>query len=376
MIGGELQRGEDHAFLEGAGARVVTPEPPLGEVFSEEHKVFGVPVPLLRKLSALGRLVELGLQVRPRVERGVARRIHLTPTGLEVEAPVQGLEFQDVGRRLGHPLVGVRVHAEEQCLGGELLHHRRQHGHRQQAVRVAVEARQGHVHACDERPDGQEVALLPAPGLHVELLHRGEEGGAEQHHGVLVPLRAVSLGEDEQVVLRVRGLQQLDELVPRFLQEDDVGIHVRGLQDLAQPIVLAAVQRVADLPPEDLPGLAAPGLHQVHERGVEDTLQHQLQRYADGLLLLRDGGVLRPLDLLQEAVDGPRALAVEIDLPVEEEGHPLLEPLVQGGEAPGVAVPHRWPEERCPGGQLDRVGHTIRHAGEPLLADLAVPKEL
>mmetsp|Transcript_39621 Transcript_39621/g.69666 ORF Transcript_39621/g.69666 Transcript_39621/m.69666 type:complete len:233 (-) Transcript_39621:236-934(-) len=124
-----------------------------------------------------------------------------------------------------------------------------------------------------------------------------------------------------------------------------------------------------------MPSVTTLCAHQVHQDGIEDTLQQELQGNTGSLFLSGHCRVFRLLDPLQQAVDWFLPLAIYIHWRVKEEAKPFLEPRFQSAQLLGVAVDHRWAEDRFARGQLNRVGHAVWHACKPLLTDCRVTQE-
>mmetsp|Transcript_125184 Transcript_125184/g.297050 ORF Transcript_125184/g.297050 Transcript_125184/m.297050 type:complete len:300 (-) Transcript_125184:618-1517(-) len=297
MVRGEFERGEDHV-LHIVTLTSVVPDHVAGlEVLGEKHKVLGVAVALLFQLTALGCLVQLRLQIGPRIEGGVAR---LLPVRLQAETCEHLLEVLDVGLALLALGVSIRIQAEDQA--GRLLQrgpHLVQHGHGEEAVGVSVEGSQsdlGHLTAHH-----QQVSRLPALCWDLHLFGFAEDAPPQQHDGVLRALAAVT-PRHHQVEVLVFLAQKRQELAARLLQEEHVGILVGLPQDAVDKRILSAVEGLADLTAEGFPS-ARLVEHQTHEDGIENALHHQLQRDAGHFFLLADGGILGHADFLQEAVD-------------------------------------------------------------------------
>mmetsp|Transcript_33906 Transcript_33906/g.76676 ORF Transcript_33906/g.76676 Transcript_33906/m.76676 type:complete len:419 (-) Transcript_33906:760-2016(-) len=366
VVRGEGQRREHHPLHVRPRPRVVFGRPTHREVkLVKDDEVLWVLVPFDVFLREADRLVQLRLQVSPRVERRVVLRVWRgAVAAVEAAAGVELGEELDplVLARLGD-LVGVGVHAEEELphtgvarAAGEVVHGG-DHREGQEAVRVPVERRQ------EEFLSVSGALGLEDKEVPFRLTHRGHlrrhlfdlfpDAPFEEYEAVLVAV-AVEFGGEvhlEECAAELASRRLLDERARDLLQELDVNVLVGRLQNVDRPVVLLPVEFVAHVLPQGLPGGRGEGVHHVHEDGVENGARHGLQRDRDRLLLKRDGRVLGVLDLRKHVADGfglDAALGLDGHLLLKHELHPGFPPGLRGAQVhPAEAVDHRRPHRHA-----------------------------
>mmetsp|Transcript_21367 Transcript_21367/g.44483 ORF Transcript_21367/g.44483 Transcript_21367/m.44483 type:complete len:364 (+) Transcript_21367:480-1571(+) len=196
---------------------------------------------------------------------------------------------------------------------------------------------------------------------------------AQKDHGVLVALR-IKFGGRDNVKLGGKGRDRaslLNHCGRGFLQADDVTRDVL-LREYVQSLGnFLLVQRLDDFPLHGLPDRRSRNCVQhVNEDGVKDGVRDHLQRNRNGLLLRRDGRVLRGLNWGQHFADlhGLRSiLSLDRKRGLKYVGAPLLPPKVERGKISLVHVDHSRPTNGVGRvDDVDRVGVPIGHRGEAL----------
>mmetsp|Transcript_41523 Transcript_41523/g.120166 ORF Transcript_41523/g.120166 Transcript_41523/m.120166 type:complete len:275 (+) Transcript_41523:75-899(+) len=228
----------------------------------EDDVVLGVPVGVGVQAcrAAAHSLVELWLQIRPRVERRAAlqRRLRGAPSPALGEAPPRA----GVGELPGAELlagrrhrVGVGVQAKDEAQlwlptgfprGADSLKHRERH----EPVGVTMEGGQQEgrrVPAAGRRPDdrGIKVACSQTRGARVghafcrfcsHLLYAvaKEAASGDQHQAVLVALRVQVRGHQDMICSTEnrRATQSSCECSSAFLQENHISLRVLLLKNL------------------------------------------------------------------------------------------------------------------------------------------------
>mmetsp|Transcript_63198 Transcript_63198/g.199649 ORF Transcript_63198/g.199649 Transcript_63198/m.199649 type:complete len:508 (-) Transcript_63198:88-1611(-) len=412
MVGRKVQRGKGGVRIECASlARVI----PLGragwhQLLGVKHDIIlWVPVRVgvhARCTPAYG-LVELRLQVRPRVEgRATLQGGHggLAAPAL-AEAP-RGAGLRELlgpqflaNRTLG---IGIRVEAEYETRlrlsagfpgGADGV----EHGDRHEPVGVAVERCQqkgGRVWTAGGRPDHGRVEVARREPRAPRVLHAlgrrrrhlldaldVEAAPRGQDEAVLVALRVQLRGhQDVEPGTEARGLAQgVREGRGALLKEDDVGLGVLLLQDLHGERGLVRAEGPAERHLDGLPGVRRDGVQHVHQDGVEDGAAQGLQRHADRLLALRDCRVLCPRNPAQERA-GPHPLRVaslggHLQLVLEHEGLPRRPPGGDVRQRLRVVADDRRPARLLAAGQVDGVRQAVGHGRQPLRPDLLVLQE-